>query len=144
MDISRRTDYAIRLVSALAESDGTPRSVRTVAEEYEVPYAFARSIQHDLSLAGIVKSTRGVHGGMVLAKDPSELTLHDIIESMQGVPSSAACTKEENWCSRESICPFHDVWVSLDEIVSDFLSSVSIRDILDGRKPYLSQKAREL
>jgi Rrf2 family protein len=138
MDISRRTDYAIRLVSALATSDGTPRSVRVVAEEYDVPYAFARSIQHDLSLAGIIKSTRGVNGGMVLVKDPSQMTLLDIVTSMQGVPSTAICAREEDWCPREENCPYHKVWVGLDNIIADYLSSVSISDLLDGKKPKLS------
>jgi len=54
MDVTRRTDYAIRLISALTESQGKPLSVREAAEAYSVPYAFARSIQHALVQAGLV------------------------------------------------------------------------------------------
>lgn len=141
MEISRRTDYAIRLVAALAASDGEPRSVRVVAEEYDVPYAFARSIQHDLALAGLIKSRRGVHGGMVLARPADELTLLDIVESMQGPLSIAICAKEANWCPRDEHCPFHQVWKGADALMRNYLSSVTIQQLLEGEKATLSVDA---
>lgn len=137
MEISRRTDYAIRLIAALAASGDEPRSVRVVAEEYDVPYAFARSIQHDLALAGLIKSRRGVHGGMMLAKPADELTLLDIIESMQGPLSIAICARETNWCPRDEHCPFHQVWLGADVLMHNYLSSVTVQQLLDGEKATL-------
>ena len=66
MDISRKTDYALRILSILATSESDLLSVRVAAEQVDVPYSFARSIQHGLAQAGIVESLRGVHGGMSL------------------------------------------------------------------------------
>lgn len=132
MEISRRTDYAIRLIAALAASDGTPLSVRSVAEMQDVPYAFARSIQHDLVLAGLVGSRRGAQGGMVLVCDPQNLTLLDIIEAIQGDVGVAVCSREENWCDRSTTCPFHEVWAGADKLLRDYLSSVSIKDLMAG------------
>ena len=54
MDISRKTDYALRMLAMLAEDPECLLSVRTAAEEVNVPYSFARSIQHGLVQAGIV------------------------------------------------------------------------------------------
>lgn len=132
MEISRRTDYAIRLIAALVESDGEPLSVRSAAEQEDVPYAFARSIQHDLVLAGLVASRRGAHGGMVLCRPAEELTLLEIVESVQGPLSVSICAREQGWCPRDEACPFHKMWKGADEILRDYLSSVSMKELVDG------------
>lgn len=135
MEISRRTDYAIRLIAALVQSNGEPLSVRAAADEQDVPYAFARSIQHDLVLSGLVSSRRGAHGGMVLNRDPKELTLLEIIESVQGPLSIAICAREQDWCPRDKTCPFHRMWQGADQIMRDYLSSVSIDELIKGVQP---------
>lgn len=132
MEITRRTDYAIRLIAALVASDGEPLSVRTAAEDYEVPYSFARSIQHDLVIAGIISSVRGASGGMVLNVDPAKLTMLDVVESVQGPVGVAVCSREANWCPREAFCQFHSVWLGADALIRDYLASVSIKDVVDG------------
>ena len=68
MEVSRRTDYAIRILLELARSDGAPVSVRALAETQDVPYAFARGIQRELVSAGLVESRRGALGGIMLAR----------------------------------------------------------------------------
>ena len=83
MEISRKTDYAIRMLSSLVRSPKKLLSVRDAAEENDIPYSFARSIQHDLVIAGVIVSTRGSHGGMMLAIDPTEVSVLDIVEAVQ-------------------------------------------------------------
>ena len=75
MEVSRRTDYAIRMLLELARSDGAPISVRSLAESQDVPYAFARGIQRELVAAGLVESRRGAHGGIVLARPAERISL---------------------------------------------------------------------
>ena len=72
MEISRKTDYALRMLAALVSDPDGIISVRTAAKENSIPYSFARSIQHDLALAGIVENSRGAAGGMRLAVDPRD------------------------------------------------------------------------
>ena len=84
MDISRKTDYALRMLAMLAEDPERLLSVRTAAEEVNVPYSFARSIQHGLVQAGIVESLRGVHGGMRLKVSPDDVTIRQVVEAVQG------------------------------------------------------------
>ena len=85
MDISRKTDYALRMLAMLAEDPERLLSVRTAAEEVNVPYSFARSIQHGLVQAGIVESLRGVHGGMRLKVSPDDVTIRQVVEAVQGL-----------------------------------------------------------
>lgn len=139
MEISRRTDYAIRLVAALMQNDGKPLSVRTAATMQEVPYSFARSIQHDLVNSGVISALRGARGGMVLAIDPDDYTLAELIETLQGPISLAICLSEEGWCSRSGHCVFHRVWEGGTKLLREYLASITMKDIIDGKIPYLSQ-----
>jgi Rrf2 family protein len=143
MDITRRTDYSIRLIAALIQAEGEPLSVREAAEMQDVPYAFARSIQHDLLTSGFIKSLRGAQGGMLLAKDPKKLTLFELIEAVQGPVSVAICVTEKDWCSRHPSCVFHRVWEGANAMLKDYLSSVSIQDLIDGSPAHLSGSAFE-
>jgi len=100
MDISRKTDYALRMLAMLAEDRESLLSVRTAAEKVDVPYSFARSIQHGLVLAGIVESLRGVHGGMRLKVDPAQITIRQVVEAIQGPLVMNECTAPTADCAR--------------------------------------------
>ncbi len=137
MEISRKTDYAIRLVAALMQNEGRPLSVRKAATMQEIPYSFARSIQHDLVNSGVITAIRGAQGGMVLAINPDDYTLTELIETLQGPISLAVCLSNEGWCSRSGECVFHQVWRGGSDLLRDYLSSITMKDIIDGKHPFL-------
>ncbi len=134
MEISRRTDYAIRILLELARSDGTPVSIRTIAERQDVPYAFARGIGSELVSAGLAESRRGVTGGLVLAKVPEDISLLDIVDAMQGGVSVAVCTSDQQWCTRMGGCSVHSVWRGADDLLREYLGSKSLRGLIDSEK----------
>lgn len=138
MDITRRTDYAIRLIAALIDKGEKPLSVREAAEIQSVPYTFARSIQHDLALGGFIRSVRGARGGMILAKDSDTLTLLELIEAVQGPVNVAICTTSPGWCDRDQHCEFHRVWEGANDLIRDYLSSVTIKELLLGKYAHLT------
>jgi Rrf2 family protein len=144
MDVTRRTDYAIRLIAALVLNDNKPLSVREASERYDVPYAFARSIQHALVQAGLIRSLRGAHGGMLLNVDPNDLTLFQLIEAVQGPVNVAVCTTDKDWCAREAHCQFHKVWEGANTLLADYLDSVSIKQLLEGETARLTEMSSEL
>lgn len=102
MGISRKTDYALRMLAMLAEDPECLLSVRTAAEEVNVPYSFARSIQHGLVQAGIVESLRGVHGGMRLKVSPDDVTIRQVVEAVQGPMVMNDCTAPDGDCARRA------------------------------------------
>jgi Rrf2 family protein len=130
VEVSRRTDYAIRILVELARSDGTPISVRTLAETQDVPYAFARGIQRELVSAKLVESRRGAHGGIMLGRPAEEITLLDVVEAMQGAPSCSVCTSDPDWCRRMGGCTVHRVWSEADRMVSEYLGSKSLAGLI--------------
>ena len=91
MEITRKTDYALRMVAELIRSESGVMSVRSAAQRNDVPYSFARSIQHDLVRAGIVESLCGSHGGMRLAVDPAATSLLRVVEAVQGSVCFSGC-----------------------------------------------------
>lgn len=134
MDISRKTDYALRMLAMLAEEPERLLSVRTAAEEVNVPYSFARSIQHGLVQAGIVESLRGVHGGMRLKVNPSKVTIRQVVEAVQGPMVMNDCTALDGDCARRGTCCYHPLWAGAQALMRDYLDSVSLDDVVARRQ----------
>jgi Rrf2 family protein len=130
VEVTRRTDYAIRILLELARVGGGPLSVRELAETQGVPYAFARGIQRDLVSAGLVVTTRGAKGGVALARPAAEITLLDAAQATQGDVSCAVCSRDPRWCSRMEGCAVHKVWQETDSMVREFLGTKSLAGLL--------------
>lgn len=144
MDISRKTDYALRMLAALVRDDAGVISVRAAAEDNSVPYSFARSIQHDLVRAGIVESLRGSRGGMRLAVDPSSVTLLEVVEAVQGplvLSSCATAGPDGGVCPRAQTCCFNPVWAGVRSLVASYLSSVTLAEVVAGQaRPFVDDR----
>ena len=139
MEISKKTDYALRMLAALvADPDGVI-SVRTAAKQNGVPYSFARSIQHDLALAGIVENSRGASGGMRLAVDPRTTTLLDLVEAVQGSVVVSDCFRDVapgGVCPRREQCHFSPVWCNAQLLLQQFFASVTLYEaVVERRSP---------
>lgn len=138
MDLSRKTDYALRMLAALVRDPGGVVSVRTAAREGDVPYSFARSIQHDLGVAGIVENSRGATGGMRLAVDPHEVTLLDLVEAVQGPVVISGCRCQDNGgpCHNIESCPFTCVWANAERLLRAYFSRVTLYQLVaEGLSP---------
>lgn len=134
MDISRKTDYALRMLTMLVENKDELLSVRVAAEEVNVPYSFARSIQHGLAHAGIIESLRGVRGGMRLKADPAKLTMLQIVEAVQGPICMNDCTAENGTCTQLETCCYHPFWAGAQALLRDYLASVTLDDVVNGKQ----------
>ena len=137
MEITRKTDYALRMVAELIRSESGVMSVRSAAQRNDVPYSFARSIQHDLVRAGIVESLCGSHGGMRLAVDPSATSLLRVVEAVQGSVCFSGCDtagEGEAPCPRMGDCPYNPVWCGATRLLRDYLASVTLLDVVTGSR----------
>lgn len=137
MEISRKTDYALRMLAALVSDPDGIISVRTAAKENNIPYSFARSIQHDLALAGIVENSRGAAGGMRLAVDPRETTLLQLVEAVQGpiiVSGCATALDGTEPCPRRGACRFTSVWCNAERMLRQLFSSVTLHELVVERR----------
>lgn len=84
LQVTKRTDYAIRACLCLAMADRCPISSRRIAEQMEIPDRFLPQVMADLIRAGIVGATNGKYGGYCLSRDPAAITILDLVESIEG------------------------------------------------------------
>ena len=137
MEISKKLDYALRMLAAVARvQNGEVVSVREVAEANSIPYSFARTIQHEMVRSGLLRTTRGPHGGMMLAVDAKTTTLLDIVEAVDGPldsPELEAESKEE-----AEVGSFDLIWSEIELIVRKYLGSVTLHQVVvEGLVPML-------
>lgn len=141
MEISRKTDYALRILSELIKSDKDVLSVRVVAQKHQIPYSFARSIQHDLTRAGIISSSRGSHGGMSILARPEKTSILDVVEAVQGPVRMASCSGAEDGepCPFRDECHFNPIWCEAERMLEMFFKSVTLEQVVvEGLHPRIA------
>ncbi len=141
MDITRRCDYALRILEAAYQRGDAYISVSDISEQEEIPYAFARSIQHDLVKGGLIKTVRGARGGLALDCDPAKTTLLEVLEVVQGPVSVSLCTVDKEYCKRCGGCSYHKLWIGADSILNSYFDSITLKELIDcgGKLPQISQ-----
>src|SRR5512139_4256605 len=105
MQITRQADYAVRAVLHLAKIGNSERAATsTVAEEQRIPPSFLAKIISQLSIAGLLHTSRGARGGVTLARSPKEITLLDVIEAIDGPIMLNECVSEDGDCAFDEDC----------------------------------------
>ncbi|OUO90849.1 Rrf2 family transcriptional regulator [Gordonibacter sp. An230] len=131
MDITRRCDYACRILRAAYRNGDSYVSVSDIAEVEDIPYAFARSIQHDLVKGGLIKTVRGARGGLALNCDPTKTTLLDVLEAVQGPVSVALCSVDPGFCAKQESCAYNKLWQGADALLNEYFSSITLKELID-------------
>jgi len=119
MQITRQADYAVRAVLYLARLGNTERAATsTIAEEQRIPPSFLAKIVSQLSIAGLLHTSRGARGGVTLAREPKEISLLEVVEAIDGPIQLNECVGEDGFCTFDSDCPLKPVWCEAqDELV---------------------------
>ena len=138
MDISARTEYAVRAMLALAQAqaDGAgPLSVETLALRQDLPRKFLEAIVADLRGAGLVVSTRGARGGYTLARAASEVSLGDVFRAVDG-PLAEVRGLRPHETSYEGVAQhLPTVWVAVRGALREVLDGTSLAAVLSGELP---------
>jgi len=121
---------ALHLAKRAAEG---PITGREIAERERLPGDYVEQILLRLRRAGIVRSTRGAHGGYALARDPEAISIRDVIEASEMTTFDLHCLThpvEEERCSSSHNCSIRPVWMLLQRRIDDVLESVHLSDLL--------------
>lgn len=111
MQITRQADYAIRAVLHLSRLDmGQRASTSQIAQEQSIPPSFLAKIVSQLSVAGLLQTSRGARGGVSLARTPQEITLLEVIEAIDGPILLNECVADKANCAFSEDCPLRPVW----------------------------------
>lgn len=125
MQITRQADYAVRTVLYLAGvANGGRAPTSKIAQLQRIPSSFLAKIVSQLSVAGIVQTSRGARGGVSLARDAKEISLLQVVEAIDGPITLNECVADPDLCAFGSNCAVHDVWCQAQaDLVSQLSSS---------------------
>jgi Rrf2 family protein len=116
MQITRQADYAIRAVLYLSQLGASQRAATsTVAQKQRIPPSFLAKIISQLSIAGLLHTSRGARGGVMLARDPRDISLLDVVEAIDGPILLNECVGDSSDCESKEDCPMNSVWNEAQE-----------------------------
>ena len=134
LQINRQTDYAVRVVLALAKHPlGTRLSSGEIQREMLIPRAFASRIVAQLSTSGLVTTFAGREGGLELPRPASEITLKDVVEAFEGPILLSECmqAKGEDDCPFRVNCPVRSKWGRVQVAMLREMASITFQDLVD-------------
>lgn len=136
MKISTKGRYALRVMLDLAvNSTGEYIPLKEVAIRQEIPLKYLEQVINLLKKSGFVQSYRGNAGGYRLAKKSADYTVGDILRVAEGSLAPIACLEDpRNQCQRSAVCPTLSFWKGLDKVISDYVDSVTLQDLVDEQK----------
>lgn len=111
MQITRQADYALRAVIFLSQLNENEKAATSlIAAEQEIPPSFLAKIISQLSIAGLINTSRGARGGVSLARPAGEISILDVIEAIDGPVYLNECTEKSDACTFQESCPIKEVW----------------------------------
>lgn len=130
MQITRQADYAVRAVLHLARNGEQRTATSSIAEEQHIPPSFLAKIISQLSIAGLLHTSRGARGGVTLARNPAEITLLEVIEAIDGPIQLNECVGDAGACSFDENCPLRPVWCEAQEELVGRLKATNFADMV--------------
>jgi Rrf2 family protein len=133
MRLTNTADYAIRCMIYIASLPPEHAVLRRdVATAQSIPSSFTAKILRDLARAGLLRSTRGPHGGFVIGRPANEISLLEVVEAIEGPLSLTQCVPDPEGCQHSYNCPANAVWASLQEQLAGLLRGVSLEDLVSA------------
>lgn len=128
MRLSSMADYAVVIMAAAARHCGGMRiSATRLAEETGVPAPTVQKLVSRLTSAGLLRSSRGMGGGLKLARPAAAITLADIVEAVEGPIALTACVEHgRHDCTLESACLIRPHWPLVNEALRGALAGVPL------------------
>jgi len=132
--ISTKGRYGTRFMLELAMNYSRgPVHLREIAGREEISEGYLQHIVDTLKGSGLVLSNRVSHGGYTLAKKPEEITLRDILGSLEGSITLTECVENPDICKRSPHCTTRDIWKSLCENFSRSLQEITLKSMVEQK-----------
>ncbi len=143
MNLSQKCQYAVRAIFELSKHFGAgPFAISMIAANQGIPQRFLENILSELKSTGLIESKRGIQGGYLLVRDPSTVTVGEIVRLIDGpqVPVKCISDKKPPCCPLKDNCVLAHLWNRAKLAVEDVYNGTSFRDLVEQEKQ-LRQKA---
>jgi Rrf2 family protein len=135
MRVSAKADYAVRAAVELAVAGDGPIKGERISLAQDIPLKFLENILLELRHAGLVRSQRGAEGGYWLAKPAGEITLAEVIRSVEGPIANVRGEGPQDVEYRGSAAKLRDVWIAVRANLRAVLEEVTLADVARGELP---------
>jgi Rrf2 family protein len=146
MKLSTKGQYGVKAMYDLALHYGEdPIPLKKIAERQGISEYYLEQLIGILRREGFVKSMRGSQGGYILADDPSNIMVGDILNILEGPIEISDCIddREVNECSKVNYCATRLIWVKIKNAIDDVVNSISLQDMVNDYK-LLCEKNKDL
>lgn len=147
MRLSTKGRYGLKAMFQISLQYGEgPITLKTVADEQSLSENYLEQLVSVLRRDGFLESVRGSQGGYLLAKPPGEITVGNILRSLEGNMALADCVIDDeiSKCEREEFCVTKLVWQRIGDSINEVIDSITLEDMVNEHMDMLSNKKTEV
>ena len=136
MKFSQRTEYALRALVELGKRHGSgPTSCREIARAQKIPPRFCEQVFSDLRRAGLIESQRGAAGGATLVREPADVSVSEIVDTVEGPVVTQACLDPfDDEARSQAHSAVQEMYLDLQITIRDRLASVTLADLISRQE----------
>lgn len=132
MKLSTKGRYGLMAMFQLAEEYGQgPISLKSIAEKQELSENYLEQLFSSLRRDGLLNSVRGAQGGYMLSRDPKEITVGEVLRSLEGSLAPADCLLQHSDCYKEEGCATKLVMMKIKESIDSVVDSITLEDMVE-------------
>lgn len=141
MKLSTRGRYGIHAMYDLAcHFNEGPQPIKAIAERQSVPEAYLEQLLAALRREKLVNSVRGAQGGYTLSRRPDEVTVGDVLRTLEGGLNLVDCLLEEDACGKTCACPSRVVWMKIRDGLNAVVDGITLQDMMDDYRCLQAQE----
>jgi len=144
MQVSTRGRYGLRaMVDMSLHTTEGPMALRVIAERQGISESYLEQVFTSLRKSGLVKASRGAQGGYELNRSSSEITIGEILSSLEGPIVPVFCVGDQPSgasCEREKYCLTRTFWEELKDKINEFLDGTTLQDLADRAKTIMPEE----
>lgn len=134
MKLTTRGTYSTRLMMDLAVNYGKGLVLlKDISKSQEISLKYLAQLIIPLRIAGLIRSSRGAHGGYCLSRAPKDIKLSEIIIAVEGPFYLVECVNYPDICNRSKSCVAREIWTEIGEKFLDILSSYNLQQLTERR-----------
>lgn len=135
MKLSTRARYGTRALLDIAQhSDRGPVLLKDIAKRQGISKDYLEHILIFLKAAGLIRSIRGMRGGFVIAKPPSQIRLDEVVKILEGKIALVECIDSPEVCSHTDVCITHELWEEVTGAMNQVLKSTTLEDLMEKQR----------
>lgn len=145
MQLSTKARYAVRALIELTLFYGQgPIMLREIARRQNISDKYLEQLMSPLRTRDIVYTVRGNRGGYMLSREPGNINLYEVIQSVEGSLAPVPCVEKTDVCDKIDICATREVWCELNDKIKETLENTTLVELAEKQKHKQPDKAKNI